>query len=102
MENWQAGYAVAVTLLCFSTLALTRFAPDVVMVGGVALMLIPGVLSPQEALSGLANEGMVTVGVLYVVVAGLRETGGIAWIVQSVLGRPRSPRHAQLRLMAPV
>jgi len=63
---------------------------------------LAGVLSPEQALSGLANEGMVTVGVLYVVVAGLRETGGIGWIVHSVLGRPRSLLHAQLRLMAPV
>ncbi|MFV9615705.1 MAG: SLC13 family permease, partial [Gammaproteobacteria bacterium] len=33
---------------------------------------------------------------------GLRETGGIGWIVHSVLGRPRSLQHAQIRLMAPV
>ncbi|MDX2487943.1 MAG: SLC13 family permease, partial [Gammaproteobacteria bacterium] len=64
--------------------------------------LLAGVLSPEQALSGLANEGMVTVGVLYVVVTGLRETGGISWIVHSVLGRPRSLQHAQIRLMAPV
>ncbi|NNJ97091.1 MAG: SLC13 family permease, partial [Gammaproteobacteria bacterium] len=66
------------------------------------LLLLAGVLSPEQALSGLANEGMVTVGALYVVVAGLRETGGIGWIVHSVLGRPRSLQHAQIRLMAPV
>jgi di/tricarboxylate transporter len=102
MTSWQAWYSVTVTLLCFSTLAVTRFAPDIVMVGGVALLLVAGVLSPEEALAGLANEGMVTVGVLYVVVAGLRETGGIGWIVQSVLGRPGSLGHAQFRLMTPV
>jgi di/tricarboxylate transporter len=72
------------------------------MVGGLTLLLLAGVLSPEQALSGLANEGMVTVGVLYVVVAGLRETGGIGWIVHSVLGRPQSLLHAQIRLMAPV
>jgi di/tricarboxylate transporter len=102
MTSWQAWYSVAVTLLCFATLAATRFAPDIIMVGGVVLLLVAGVLSPEEALSGLANEGMVTVAVLYVVVAGLRETGGIGWIVQSVLGRPGSLRHAQFRLMSPV
>jgi di/tricarboxylate transporter len=72
------------------------------LVGGLTLLLLAGVLSPEQALSGLANEGMVTVGVLYIVVAGLRETGGIGWIVHSVLGRPRSLQHAQIRLMAPV
>lgn len=100
--GWEGWYSIAVTALCFSTLALTRYSPDIVMVGGLTLLLLAGVLSPEQALSGLANEGMVTVGVLYVVVAGLRETGGIGWIVHSVLGRPQSLQHAQIRLMAPV
>jgi len=100
--GWEGWYSVAITTLCFATLALTRYSPDIVMVGGLTLLLLAGVLSPEQALSGLANEGMVTVGVLYVVVAGLRETGGIGWIVHSVLGRPRSLQHAQIRLMAPV
>ena len=100
--GWEGWYSIAVTALCFTTLALTRYSPDIVMVGGLTLLLLVGVLSPEQALSGLANEGMVTVGVLYVVVAGLRETGGIGWIVHSVLGRPRSLPHAQVRLMTPV
>ena len=100
--DWQAWYSIAVTMLCFGTLALTRYSPDIVMVGGLTLLLVAGVLSPEQALAGLANEGMVTVGVLYVVVAGLRDTGGIDWIAHSVLGRPRSLRMAQFRLMAPV
>ena len=100
--GWEGWFSIAITILCFSTLALTRYSPDIVMVGGLTLLLLAGVLSPEQALSGLANEGMVTVGVLYVVVTGLRETGGISWIVHSVLGRPRSLQHAQIRLMAPV
>jgi di/tricarboxylate transporter len=102
MMGWEGWFSIAITTLCFGTLALTRYSPDIVMLGGLTLLLLAGVLSPEQALSGLANEGMVTVGVLYVVVTGLRETGGISWIVHSVLGRPRSLQHAQIRLMAPV
>ncbi|MES9868562.1 MAG: SLC13 family permease, partial [Sedimenticola sp.] len=36
------------------------------------------------------------------VVTGFRETGGINWIVDWVLGLPRSLAHAQLKVMAPV
>lgn len=100
--GWEGWFSIGVTTLCFSTLALTRYSPDIVMVGGLTLLLLAGVLSPEQALLGLANEGMVTVGALYVVVAGLRQTGGIDWIVHSVLGRPRSLLHAQIRMMAPV
>jgi len=97
-----AWLTLAVLGLCFGLLAFTRIAPDIVLAGGLTLLLVSGVLSPEQALSGLANQGMVTVGVLYIVVAGLRETGAVDWIVHRVLGRPRTLYGAQLRLMLPV
>jgi di/tricarboxylate transporter len=100
--NLEAWIAVTVVALVIGLLAFTRFAADVVLVAGVTLLLVSGVLSPGEALAGLSNEGMATVAVLYVVAAGLRETGAVAWLVQGVLGRPRNLLNAQLRLMAPV
>jgi di/tricarboxylate transporter len=100
--TWDAWLSLGVVALVVALLALTRYGADLVLTAGVALLLVLGVLSPTEALAGLSNEGMVTVAVLYVVAAGLRETGGIAWIVDGVLGRPRSLPHALLRLMVPV
>ena len=74
--GWEAWFAVTVVLLVISLLMLTRVAPDIVMVSGVALLLLAGILTPEEAFMGMANEGMITVGIMYVIVAGLRETGG--------------------------
>ncbi len=99
---WEAWLTVGVVVLCIGLLATNRFPSDAVMLGGLTLLLLAGVLTPGEALAGLANEGMVTVAVLYVVVSGLEETGGTAWVSQALLGRPRSVAHAQIRLMAPV
>lgn len=99
---WEAWLTLGVVALCVMLLASNRFPADAVMVGGLTLLLLAGVLTPGEALAGLANEGMVTVAVLYVVVSGLEETGGTAWVSQALLGRPRSVAHAQARLMAPV
>ncbi|MFQ5488533.1 MAG: SLC13 family permease [Gammaproteobacteria bacterium] len=98
----EAWFTLAVIALCFSLLALTRFATDIVLMGGLTLLLVGGILTPEQALSGLANEGVVTVGALYVVVAGLKDTGAIAWVVEYILGRPKSLSGAQLRMMAPV
>jgi di/tricarboxylate transporter len=98
----EAWFTVAVVLVCLALLASNRVAPDLVMTAGLTLLLVAGVLSPQQALAGLANEGLVTVAVLYIVVTGLTETGAVGWLVQSVLGRPRSLRQAQIRMMLPV
>ncbi|MFN3593571.1 MAG: SLC13 family permease [Thiobacillaceae bacterium] len=100
--SWQAWLTLAVVALCVGLLARNRHPPDVVMLGGLTLLLLAGVIIPADALSGLSNEGMVTVAVLYVVVSGLQETGGTVRVSQALLGRPRSLAWAQLRLMTPV
>ncbi|MCK5480357.1 MAG: SLC13 family permease [Gammaproteobacteria bacterium] len=100
--GWEAWFTLCVVTVCIGLLVYLRYAPDIILMSGLTLLLLSGVLSPQEALAGFANEGMVTVGVLYIVVTGLRETGGIAWISQTILGRPRSLPDAQFRLMLPV
>ena len=75
---------------------------EIVVLVGLAVLLFTGVLSTDEALSGFANEGMMTVAVLYVVVAALRETGVMGWVAQRVFGQPRSVPIAQLRMMLPI
>lgn len=101
-----------VILIVLGLLALTKLAADAVLVGGLTLLLITpvptdagwrlGVVSAAEAIGGFANTGLATVGVLFIVVAGLRETGAIDWIASVFLGRPAGLRPAMLRLMAPV
>jgi len=100
--SWQAWYTLAVVAACFGALSLSRAATDMIMIGGVMLLLVAGVLTPAEALSGMSNEGMVTIGMLYIVTSGVQETGAMTGILARLLGRPRSLGVAQLSLMAPV
>jgi len=100
--SWEAWFTLGVISLCFSALILSKISADIIIVGGVLLLLIVGILTPQEVLAGLSNEGMATVALLFIVAAGLQETGAISWASQRMLGRPKSLRKAQLKLMAPV
>ena len=98
----DAWITLAVVGLVAGLLVATRIPPDMILLGGLTLLLALDVLEPTQALSGLANPGLATVGVLYVVVAGLVDTGAIHAVGQRLLGRPRSVPSAQLRLMLPV
>ncbi len=95
-------FVLAVILFMLVLLVVTPLGPDTVLMGGLTLFLVSGIISPAEALSGLSNEAMVSVAVLYVVGAGVRETGGTDLIIHRILGRPRSLADGQLKLMAPV
>lgn len=98
-EAWQT---LAVIALCFSLLVFSKFAADAVLIAGVVLLLLLDIITPGEALSGLSNEGMATVAVLFIVARGLSQTGVVGWISQNLLGRPNNHTVAQLRLMLPV
>ncbi len=98
---WEAWLTISVILLCFGLMASNRVPADICLMGGVTILLVSGVLTPGQALEGLSNQGMVTVGVLYVVVSGMKETGGVSWLAQSLMGKPKSVAAAQLRLMSP-
>jgi hypothetical protein len=107
----EAWITLTTISLVVVLLVATRRAPDVIIWGGVALLMIApvpgpqglrlGVLSASEALAGLANEGAVAVGLLFVMAAGIETTGAMTWLGQRMLGRPRSLASAQARIMLP-
>jgi di/tricarboxylate transporter len=98
----EAMLTIAVVAAILLTLAFTSIGPDLVMVAALTALLTAGVFDrPADALAGFGNEGLLTVGVLFVVAAGLRETGGMAWVAQRLLGRPRTVVAAQARMMIP-
>jgi di/tricarboxylate transporter len=80
-------------------LTTTRLDTDVVLVGAMITLTLIGILQPEQALQGFASSGVMTIAALYVVVAGLRETGAMSWISRMVLGRPKSLTVAQSKLM---
>ncbi|MBI3993894.1 MAG: SLC13 family permease [Candidatus Lambdaproteobacteria bacterium] len=98
----EAWIASGVVVLVLVLLARTRLAPYLILMGGLTILLVSGVLSPRAALAGFSNDGLITVGVLFVVAAGLRQTGVLAALVQRALGRPRTVLRAQARLALPV
>jgi di/tricarboxylate transporter len=98
----DAWITVAVVASTLAALIGTRIAPDLVMVAAVTVLMLTGVLPVAEALSGLANPGLATVGVLYIVAAGLVNTGAAHALGTKFLGLPRSTAVAQIRLMVPV
>ena len=104
--TWEAWFTLVVVAVMVVAMA-KNFASDLIMLGAVALFLVAGIFSKAfpdagKLLAGLGNEAVVTVAVLYVVVAGLSRTGAMALVTRPLLGRPKSVFAAQARLMFPV
>jgi len=100
--TWQAYVAVGVIFSILLLLSLTQLPSDVVFLGGLAVLMVTGVLDIESALQGFSAPGLMTVGVLYIVATGLQETGGLAWVSRTVLGVPSTIVGAYFRLLPPV
>ena len=99
--TWEGWLTLAMVVAMVAAM-LRDIAPDVVLMAGLAVLLALGVLTPKEAFSGFANAGMLTVAALFVVAAGVEQTGALDAPVRRLLGHPRSALAAQLRLMLPM
>ena len=69
---------------------------DVMFVAAVVLLAAFGVIAPDDAFSGFANSAMLIVGALFVVAAGLRETGVMEYVGEHFLGHVETEAKALL------
>ncbi len=99
---WQAWTTLGILSTVLGLLIFTRYAPHLILLAGLVLLFSLGIIDENDVLAGAANPGMVTVGVLYIVVAGLRLTGAMNFIAAQLLGTPKSEVTAQARIMTPV
>lgn len=100
--TYSAWVVIVVTIAAFVALVANKLRPALIFFVMMALFCITDVMSFEEAFSGMDNSSVLLVGVLYIVIAGLKYTGALDWMVRHLMGQPRSYVMAILRLMLPV
>ncbi|MDL1891317.1 SLC13 family permease [Sphingobacteriales bacterium CHB3] len=71
---------LAVVLLAIVLFATERFPVDQVALTIMAILLLSGIITPQEGISGFSNMATVTVGAMFVLSAGLFRTGVVNYL----------------------
>ena len=99
---WEAWITLATVGLLFAALTRGIAPPDALFLGATVSLAAVGIISPEEAFAGFANSGMLTVAFLFVVAAGLRETGLLDAMGRRVMGAAKTDRQLLLRLAAVV
>ena len=95
--TWTAWFAIAVTAA--AVFGLSRNLPaDALLWGAVLACALAGILSIQEMFVGFINPGMLTIAALYIVAAGVSETGALDMVGRRLLGRVRSRKGVLTRM----
>lgn len=93
------GWLVLATIAFIFICLIKNWAPaDLLFLGAAAFLALCGAVTPEEAFAGFANQGVLTVAILFVVAASMRETGILEHIGHHVLGRARNTQSAMRRL----
>ncbi|PKM11774.1 MAG: SLC13 family permease [Gammaproteobacteria bacterium HGW-Gammaproteobacteria-3] len=100
--DWQGWLTIFLTGAVLLTLIFSRLTPDIVLMAALTVLSVSGVISAKEALAGFSNAGLITVAAMFVIAAGIRASGGVEWLVNSLLGQPESCRSALFRLVLPI
>ncbi len=102
MDYVNAAITIVVLLAVLALLIFSTLGADAVLLAGLATVLVAGVIDAKTAVSGFANEGMLTVAALFIVAAGVRQTGAMSRLASLLLGRSKSVAVALARMSFPV
>ena len=95
MEFWLT---ISILGLMIVGLLQERLSPDTLVFGALVLLMLTGVLEPQEALGGFASPTVFTVLALFIVAGAVRYTGALEGISRRVFGVAGNLKAALLRL----
>ena len=107
--GWEAWLTVSMAVALLVSLSLRIAATDLLAIACLGVLVfaqnITGTAllpSSRDAVEGFGNEGLITVALLFAVVAGLELTGGTELATGWLLKRARTLAGAQFLLLSPV
>ena len=98
----DAYITIAILALTFGLLIKTRIPPAAVFLGALALTMTFRLAPLDQLLDGFSNSGMLTVGALFMVAAGMYSTGAITMLTEKLIGRPKTLLGAQVKILPSV
>lgn len=99
--SWEAWFTLAVALTVVVILVADVAPPGPAMFSAVVVLLVAGVVTPAEGLSGFSNPAPFTVAALFVVARAVERTGALQPVLGALLGAGNGERTRLARLLVP-
>ena len=99
--DWQAWLTIGTIIGIAVALVRDLARPDVIFLSALGLLLAAGVVTPTEAFAGFSNGAVIALASLFVVAAGIEESGLLRRIEWRLLRKVHHLPFALLRMMVP-
>lgn len=75
--------------------------PVIIVFTALTILLVTGILKPEDALAGFSNEGMLTIALLFVIAGAIQKSGMIEVIMKGWLNKSNRFIGAMIRVLIP-
>jgi di/tricarboxylate transporter len=100
--GWEGWVTLIVVVLALAAMVRELARPDLVMMAALFTLAVAGILEPRETFHGFSNEALAAIGFLFIVSAGLRETGALEMTIVRLFSRAQGTRSGLARICPPV
>jgi di/tricarboxylate transporter len=97
--TWEIGFVFVVIAVALVLFVSERYPIDQVALAIPVVLLVGGIISPAEAVSGFSNTATITVAAMLILGLGLVKTGVIAAIARWALTAPLGPPQMRLAIL---
>ncbi|MCA1059079.1 SLC13 family permease [Rossellomorea aquimaris] len=91
-----------VVLFMLSCLVLEMGRPEFIIPFTLLLFMITGIVPVKEAIKGFSNEGMLTIGLLFIIAGTIQKSGLVDMLFQRLLEKSFSTKHVLTRILPPI
>ncbi len=98
----DAWLTIGILVATFAALIATRLPPATVFLGALTFCVTFDLAPLDRSLAGFSNSGVLTIGALFMVAAGMYSTGAITLLSDKVIGRPKTILGAQMKILPPI
>lgn len=99
---FEAWITLAAVLALIVVLIKDWLSPSMALLGAVVLLMVLGVISPQQAFSGFSNPAPITIAALYIIARAVDKTGALQGFLNAMIGGAYKGRTTLAKLLIPV
>jgi di/tricarboxylate transporter len=98
--SWEAWLTLAVIVTMLTTLIRGIGRAEIIMFASLAPLVVTGILTPEQAFAGLSNSALLAVGALFIVAAGVQNTGALSFFDRWLFPNSKNLKWVTLRMMS--
>jgi len=98
----QIGFVLIVLLFMTISLVAEFARPEIIIFFSMAILILTGVLTPDEALQGFSNQEIITIALLFIIAGAIQQSGILGVVFKKLLKKDIRPSQNIIRLMLPI